>query len=353
MSAVLAERFEVHPLKAKPHIQKLLQDNRFVAVDIGARGDIPEPWLALDGIANFICVEPDSVACEALRKTYAARGNVGKYRIVAEALTSTGGPRTLYITAGRGGSSLFNPDIPIIRDYTNEDYLYPIEQVSIETRSVAEVFGELDEPQLDLMKLDIQGCELDVLQGLSGAHRDSLLLVELECSMQPKNPGYPTFCDINAYMLSQGMELLDVWPNRIQRQRNGRRAGYHEDIFGVHVDSPSISARIWEVDALYVRSLDPLLETGDIVRLLKLVTVYCLYGFFSEAMHALDEAENRGLLDKEQLQIASSAVAGWHRDTRYRRRYAVGFWGDVYRRVIGALNLRDQITGADYVRRLR
>ncbi len=96
-------------------IDTVLAGARLLAVDIGARGDVPEPWLALDGLADFICFEPDETACAQMRRTYDARGHGERYRIVSSAITSTGGPRTLYITAGRGGSSLFDPDIPIIR----------------------------------------------------------------------------------------------------------------------------------------------------------------------------------------------------------------------------------------------
>jgi hypothetical protein len=33
-------------------------------MDVGARGDIPEPWIPLDGLANFLSFEPNPEACQ-------------------------------------------------------------------------------------------------------------------------------------------------------------------------------------------------------------------------------------------------------------------------------------------------
>jgi hypothetical protein len=41
-------------------------------VDIGASGDVPVPWLNLEGNAYFICIEPDAAAGERMKKLHAA-----------------------------------------------------------------------------------------------------------------------------------------------------------------------------------------------------------------------------------------------------------------------------------------
>jgi FkbM family methyltransferase len=334
-------------------IATILSDARFVAVDIGARGDIPEPWLVLDGLAYFFAFEADKEACDALSRIYHRRGHGSMYRVFPWALTREGGPRTLYLTRSRGGSSLFNPDIPIIRDYTNADYLDPITTTTIETRAAKDVFLELRGEPFSMMKLDIQGCELEVLESLPDEVRDGLLMIELEASMQPRNPDYPTFCEINDYMLGKDFELLDAWPDRVQRVRNGHRSGYLEEIFGVYVDSPSVSARIWEMDVLYVPRLERLLKQGDVRQLRRLVVCLGVYGFFSEALHAVDLGRRMSVLDSEEAVLIDQAIVDWHRLARRRWLY-LDQW--LSRKVISLMRRMDlpaTTTQADYIHRFR
>ncbi len=329
----------------------LLADTPFVAVDIGARGDIPAPWRVLDGIADFLCFEADRDACNDLRTIYDARGHGNRYRIFPIALTGDGGQRTLYRTRAPGGSSLFDPDTSLIRAYTDADYLYPIRREQIETVAALPIFRQIGNSQLDLVKLDIQGCELDVLKSLGHEYLAQTVMVEVEASMVPRNVDYPTFCDLHRYMAHHNFALLDLWPDRQHRARSGRRAGYLEDMFGVWTRSPSVSARIWEVDALFVRDSDQVVESGNVAQLRKLLVCLCVYGFFAEAAYAVEAANAHGLVSRSDCDDALQAVITWHRFARYRRRYGTGVLGQLYRRMLGYLNIPPSITGADYIHR--
>ena len=241
----------------------------------------------MDGIADFFCFEADRDACADLRRIYDARGH-GRYRIFPIALTGDGRQRTLYRTNAPGGSSLFDPDTSLIRAYTDADYLYPIRMEQIETVAALPAFRQIGNPQLDLVKLDIQGCELEVLKSLGHEYLAQTVMVEVEASMIPRNVDYPTFCDLHGYMTHHNFALLDLWPDRRTRARSGRRAGYLEDMFEVWTKSPSVSARIWEVDVLFVRESDEVVESGNVAQLRKLLVCLCVYGFFAEAAHAIE-----------------------------------------------------------------
>lgn len=72
----------------------------------------------------------------------------------------------------------------------------------------------VDEQQLAgpfLVKIDVQGSELDVLEGLQ-RHADKAEVVVLEASLwaDRKNQGAPTFAAIVAYMERRGFVLYDV-----------------------------------------------------------------------------------------------------------------------------------------------
>ena len=322
-------------------VRHLLKDTDFVAVDIGARGDIPANWLPLDGVARFLSIDADPAACDALKGVYDSRGHGHRYNVVPAALTKTGGRRTLYKTNSRSGSSLFRPDTQVMTDYTDADYLFPIESTSIDTKSPRDVFAEARVDNPAMMKLDIQGCELEVLEGMGRDLLNAVMCIEMEASMQTKGPGYPTFCEINHFMLDNRFELFDIRPVRIHRARNGRRAAYLEEIFGVRTGSPSVSPRIWEVDAVYFRDPREVLRRGDRLAVRTLAASFCVYGFFSEAHFVVSEAREANILASGEAETALGAIVAWHRQTRYRWRYGLGRLPAVARWLIKKADLQE------------
>ena len=301
----------------RPWVEALLCDAGFVASDIGARGDLPEHWLVLDGVAQVVAFDADPEACKALNQVYDARGHGKLYRTVPLALGGADETRTFYLTASRSGSSFFNPDAPMLKAYTNDDYLSPIETRTLQVRNAQDVFDEIGVDRLDLVKLDIQGGELEVLQALHGGLLDTVMGLQTEAAMQRKGQGHPIFREIDSFMDANGFELFDLWPVRLHRARNGNRSGYLRDLFGVTVNSPTVAPRIWEVDAVYFRRPQWVLESGDAAAVRRLAVCYCVYGYFAEACHLLEQAETAGLLSPEDLETALAAVGRWHRRERY------------------------------------
>ena len=332
-------------------VRAVLGEHPVVAVDVGARGDLPEPWVALDGIAEFISFEPDPAACAALEETYAKRGNGNRYRVVPHALTRDGGERTLYMTRARGGTSLFDPDVPLLRQYINREYLYPITTETIQTVAARDVMAELGDPDVDFMKLDIQGCELEVLEGLAGGCLDRVIGVELEASMQPREAGYPSFTEIHEFMLAQGFELFDLWPDYTHRTLDGSRQAYLGGMLKVRTASHSVAARIWEADLIYFRPAEHFLADGMTDKLRKLLVGYCLYGFFVEALDAVDRARRAKWLEPDDAAALEEAVLQWHREIRCRPWHGTGLVGDLAESLMRRLGLPAFVSPADYIHR--
>lgn len=314
-------------------IKRLLPEDGIVAVDVGARGDIPSHWLPMDGLATIVSFDPDVEACTRLRETYAARGNAHMYRVYPIALSAETEERTLYVTNSGGGSSLFDVDVPIVRAYTDEEYLFPLQKTTIQTRSARDVFREIDCTEFHLMKLDIQGAELEVLTSLGEELMRPVLAVELEAALQVKGVGYPTFVDVDTFMRRQGFDLYDVNPVRVHRSLRGRRSNYLEDMLGVDVRSPSVAGRAWEVDALYIRSPESLVSRIDVGTILRVAVCFGLYDLFTEALHSLSVASDVGLLDRHQFAEMTSAIVQWHRSSSYRWWHSTNWGGRIARRI--------------------
>lgn len=312
--------------RLRPIVSTIVGDSRLVAVDIGARGDLIPQWLPLDGAADIIAVEPDADAARRLYETYQQRGHGERYRIVEAALSETGGSRTLYMPRNRGGSSLFAFEESVVSAYTDEDYLYPMDTAELATRAASEVFDELGEHRLDLIKLDIQGAELEVLRGLGHDRLKSLLFVELEAAMQPQHKSAPLFADIDRFLREQGFDLYDMRNSRVHRTKEGKRSNYLEGVLGVDIRSPSVAARIWEVDAVYARAPESVVDRGP-APLRALIVAFSLYNFFTEALHTIEVGERANVFSRADAEVLRQAVRDWHRVARYRARYkATGGW---------------------------
>ena len=319
-----------------------------IAVDIGASGDVPEPWLDLEGNARFICIEPDDAACEQMKKTYAARGAGEDYQVFPVALSRDGGERTLYVTASPTGSSLFNPDNDLVKAYTTSEYLLPITSRTVKTRASGEFFDSIGLTRIDLLKLDVQGCELEILEGTADATLRGCSLIELEATLHDHGPDYPTFCDIHALMTSKGFALLDLWPDRQPRSYHGRRSVL-TSVLNVYDYSPSVSRRIWEIDALYFRPPSTRPAEFDESRLRMHIVSNCLYGFFAEALAAIREGADLGIIDMAKCRALEAGVVRWHALTRYRPWFSRRLPWRYLRRLARLADRLVPYAGADYI----
>lgn len=294
-------------------LREVLTDTELVAVDIGARGDIPAHWMALDGIARIVAFDADAEACRRLRATFDARGHGDMYHIEALALAGTTGSRTLHMPRARSGSSLYPIDQPVMHAYIDADYLLPIDIALIPTTHAGQAFSMLPWRPQHLLKLDIQGAELDVLQALAPDAVASVQAIELEAGMVRRDGGPPTFAECHGFLEGQGFSLFDMRPQRVLRARNGSRKSFSEGVFNVHERSPSLSRRLWESDLLYFRE-----EVEDQSALRRLAVCFAVYGFFAEAYALFDSPKGMTLLGPAER---SAAQAGLQRLHEARRRW--------------------------------
>jgi FkbM family methyltransferase len=92
-------------------------------------------------------------------------------------------------------------------------------------------------PLPDLMKVDVQGAELDILRGGERALSHANLVL-LECPIVPYNLGAPSIDEYFRFMDDQGFTVLkfvgELWPDRRMR---------HVDVLFARVEQPSVSGR--------------------------------------------------------------------------------------------------------------
>jgi FkbM family methyltransferase len=237
---------------------------------------------------------------------------------LGDALSESGGPRTFYRTNEPTGSSILPPNKAVIGPYAGEKYFFPCTESTIETRRLEDVLTEHGEPVLDLIKLDIQGAELEVLRGLGESRLSSLLLVEAEVGLHGAYVGQGTFGEIDKLLRDHGMDCYDVRVARTYLRRDGRIDGYQDEIFDVFSNSPTLSARAWEFDVVYIRSLDAILATKAPSAVRKSIVAYCGYNFFAEAYELAERAEKLNVLTRAEADQIRQTIVAWHRDLSRR-----------------------------------
>lgn len=315
---------------AKGYVEELLGDQRLVAVDVGAAQGILPHWHTLDGIACIYQIDPRDEACAELERINGATGHPELYRVVRAAVAGTEGQRTLYVSNAPTGTSLFAPDFSAVADagaYLSEDYFFPIVEQTIETRTLRSILDELGEPRTDLIKLDIQGAELEALQGLGDSRLNELLGAEFEIGMADIYPEAANFGACQEFMTSRGFELFDVRVARSHLPYRGKQGAFQTEIFSTYDNSPTISARIWEFDAVYFKRRSLLLAEGNAEKIRRMAVCYLTYNFFAEAFSLVEGAGNLKIFSEAEAARLQKLIVEIHRVREFRPWFANNrFW---------------------------
>jgi FkbM family methyltransferase len=320
----MIRRFVEQRKKAKeiallPVKNAIVGSERMVGVDVGSAGGLQPHWRSYAGVVDFYLFEPHHESYEKLKALFSTSPYSYLFHVLPIGLSEAGGERTLYMLNCPTGSSLYpvNPASEFANP--NNSYIYPIREVQIQTRNLNDVLNEQKVVNVDIIKLDVQGAELEILRGLGKARRKHLLLAEVEVNINSgvtKNigpyEGGPTWGQIDEMFTAEGMCLLDVSVARGYRTKGGDGDWYQREVFDVYENSPSLSARVWEADVVYVRDWRLLVADGDAASMRKLAVALCGYRFFSEAYFITEKAEEAGVFDTATASEIRRNIVAWH-----------------------------------------
>lgn len=191
--------------KLSREILPILQ-RRFIYCDVGARWGISEPWNLFKDLINFICFEPDKEEYESLKKKISK--NVTIYQ---NALYKEKSKVTLNLTKSRGCSSLFKPNKVVIKNYPDSAKFEIEETVSMDALSLDELYKEKAFSNLDFIKIDVQGAELDVLKGGKSFLSENSIGIEVEVEFQELYEKQPLFSDVDCFIRNSiGLHIQDL-----------------------------------------------------------------------------------------------------------------------------------------------
>lgn len=251
--------------------------------DIGAAflGEAPPYQPLLDsGVGKLFAFEPDARQVDALRQRLGATGTVFPDAV------GDGKEHVLHV-CNYGWSSIFEPDPQALAFFNSFAQLGRVEATAqIQTRRLDDI-AEL--PQIDFLKMDVQGAELMVLQNGRAKLADCLAM-QLETSFVTLYKGQPPFGAVDLEMRAQGF-----MPHRFM---DVKRWSIAPAIAG---NDPRVALnQLLESDIVYIRDLTRAEGFSDL-QLKKLAAVAHLYRSPDLAVRCLTELQKRGAVTDSDI----------------------------------------------------
>ena len=193
--------------------------------------------------------------------------------MLAVAAAEESGEAALYRTRLPDFSSLRRPNPA----YHHSDWWDEVEVRRIPARTLDDIAAGDSARPMDLLKVDVQGTELEVLRGGEKRVLPAVHAVVVETRFVEQYVGQARFSELESYLRGQGFTLFGLEP------------GY---LGGVRADElkpwPPTRRRISHADALFFRAEDEL--DGDPAAVGRQCLLYLLHGFFDDALRLGREA---------------------------------------------------------------
>lgn len=207
-------------------------------------------------------------------------------------------------------------DFPDAAD--NSDYVFPVAETQIETTTLNQVLKRIGVSGFHMIKLDTQGTELEIVQGLGDALKDTVL-VQMETGDHSFYLGKPGLAETLAYMSDRGFRLFDLQLARNEMPLRGSAHGYSEGLFpSTPGRDPAFVARLWEVDAVFVRDPVWAIEARDSDTLRRVIVALCVYRLFGEAFQLASLGEVKGIWDAPTASRYRRDIIACHRALRQK-----------------------------------
>lgn len=274
--------FLVWSLKKSGHLDSI----HMTVCTVGSRKSLSEDdfgnqgWNVFAPNLTIYGFDADADACEAANTELETRQINWTEQHIPIALANCRGERTLYVTNAPQCSSLYPPNADYLQRFSEPfqtqmklDFTLPIETTTLDD------FCEQEKIEsIDFLQTDVQGADLEVLQGSYRLLQRSLLVVKTEICFSPLYLNQPLFGDLDNFIRQQGFTFFKLTVACRARARSPIVSSEHPGQF------------LWG-DAVYIR--DPLnpnvpmhFKTPE--RILKVACIADLIGFPDYALELLE-----------------------------------------------------------------
>lgn len=178
-----------------------------VVVDVGCRWGFAERFVSPENLGKFqvIGFDPDPHECKRLQDLYKDIPS-GVIQCVPLALAGECGERELYVTKEPACSSLHKPIRYLSHHYPALECIKIDRKINIDVVTMKSWADEQFIEEIDYIKIDTQGSELEILKGFEGL-LDSTRCIDIEVEFNPIYEGQSLFGETDSYLRSKGFML--------------------------------------------------------------------------------------------------------------------------------------------------
>lgn len=172
--------------------------------DVGAnQGVFTDEMLARYGAPELYLFEPIPTLCEVMREKYRGKGNV---RVLQYAAGNKNGTEQFNITDNVVSSSVLSPEESTLMYH--EKALIVKDRISVEVRKLADFAKDVG--AIDIVKLDIQGYELEALRGFDHYLADVRSII-CEVEFFSVYRAQPLFAEVEMFLRNNGFYLFNLY----------------------------------------------------------------------------------------------------------------------------------------------
>lgn len=150
--------------------------------------------------------------------------------------------------------------------------------------------------KVDFIKLDTEGCELDILKGAIGVLKKSVIGLSIEVEFYPFHKGQPLFSDVDSFLRPLGFKMFDMALYRHARKVLPQRESSP-------LSGPDKQGQVLWGQALYMRDGVSEIESSisledgwDDMKILKLASIMELFCLPDCAIELIQVAQRKGFL---------------------------------------------------------
>lgn len=192
-----------------------LEASHMTLVSVGSRKVSPDNdfgesgWSIFGPNLSIYGFDADADACDEANAELEHRKVNWNEQHVPMAIANTEGAATLYVTSNPMCSSLYPPNEAFLNRFANLPEWASLDfELELETTTLDRFCGDENINNIDFLQMDVQGGELQVLEGAREMLSRGILGIQTEVAFAELYLGQPLFCDVDCYLRDRHYSLF-------------------------------------------------------------------------------------------------------------------------------------------------